>query len=77
MARRHRTAEPDRVPLLTALSAMHEEAFGWFVAWAAGGMVQYPDALGGFSPASRQGIEALRTAARAYMDAGASKSTKP
>lgn len=54
---------PDRAPLLTILGAMPEEAFSWFVGWALTG---YPDGLGGFQPASRTSIEALRAAAKTY-----------
>jgi hypothetical protein len=34
---------------------MPDEAFGWFVGWASGVMIQYPDGLGGFQNDSRQG----------------------
>lgn len=56
-----------RMQLLLALAFMPEEAFGWFVAWASGASMPFPDGLGGFQPASRESIQALRDAARAYM----------
>ena len=62
------TAPPNRQGLLTVLTVMPDEAFGWFVVWASGGMMQYPDGLGGFMPASRDSILALRKAAREYLE---------
>lgn len=61
-------AHPERHALIDALAGMPEEAFGWFVVWATGAMVQYPDGLGGFKPESRTAIAALRTAALAYRE---------
>lgn len=60
---------PNRLPLLFTLATMPEESFQWFVAWAGGHPMVYPDGLGGFRPDSRQSIEALRVAAREYIDA--------
>lgn len=55
-----------RLSLLLALVAMPEEAFGYFVGWARGMPVNYPDGLGGFRQASRDAILELRQAARDY-----------
>lgn len=55
--------------LLMVLATMPDEAFGWFVGWASGMTMQYPDGLGGFQDASRVSIEALRREATALMDA--------
>ena len=60
--------EIDRKPLLQVLETMPDEAFGWFVLWASGHMVQYPDGLGGFQNESRTSIVALRKAATNYAD---------
>lgn len=57
--------DANRGALLTALATMPDEAFGWFVVWATGVNVQYPDGLGGFSDESQASIQALRTAAHA------------
>lgn len=64
---KNKAAAPNREALLKALSEMPDEAFGWFVAWATGAMVQYPNGLGGFQPDSRRSIEALRYAAGKYL----------
>ncbi|MGE3276706.1 MAG: hypothetical protein AB7O67_16465 [Vicinamibacterales bacterium] len=58
----------NRLRILLVLATMPDEAFGWFVAWASGAPVTYPDGLGGFLPESRASIEALRTEARALME---------
>lgn len=58
-----------RKQMLAALAKMPEESFGWFVLWASGVPMQYPDGLGGFQEASRKAITALRTAAKAYKEA--------
>lgn len=58
----------DRYDLLAALANLPDEAFGWFVGWASGSMVQFPDGLGGFQPQSRLGIAALRKAAGSYAE---------
>lgn len=64
-----------RGALITALATMPDEAFGWFVlacpqsAMTQGGATQiWPDGIGGFTGASRQSIEAVRAAAKSYMD---------
>jgi len=57
----------NRIRLLLTLATMPDEAWGWFVAWAGGASVQYPDGLGSFSPESREAIQALREAARARL----------
>lgn len=59
-----------RAALLQVLAEMPDEAFGWFVAWAAGGMMQYPDGLGGFRSESRASIEQLRAAGKARLELG-------
>lgn len=56
-----------RLKLLLVLATMPEEAFGWFVMWANGGMMQYPDGLGGFSRNSQESILALRREAKEYI----------
>jgi hypothetical protein len=48
------------------LAHMPEEAFSWFVGWAGGNMVQYPDGLGGFQANSREAIQKLQQAAKEY-----------
>lgn len=65
----HVDCHPARAALLTALAAMPDEAFGWFVGWASGSAVQYPDGLGGFMPMSRAAITELRAQANAYVKA--------
>lgn len=57
-----------RAALLVALANMPDEAFGWFVLWASGSTVQFPDGLGGFRAESRASITALRSAAAAYLE---------
>lgn len=62
-----------RKPLLQALETMSDEAFGWFVVWAAAGATsplayKYPDGLGGFMPESRDSIHRLQEAATAYAE---------
>jgi hypothetical protein len=65
--------EPDlrlgrREDLIRVLELMPEEAFSYFVTWAAGADVQFPeDDLGGFQHESQDAIVALRGAARAYL----------
>lgn len=67
---------PNREPLLQILRTMPWEAFGWFVAWATvqtaanqlPHQFRFPDGLGGFKPASREAIEALRAEAQLYID---------
>lgn len=64
--------------LLEVLDEMPEEAFGWFVVWAARGKPSgaghdyigqmFPDGIGGFSRESQASIEALRAAAHQYME---------
>lgn len=61
-------ADATRADLIQALIAMPDEAFGWFVVWASGQMMQFPDGLGGFAPASREAITSLRAAAKHYLD---------
>ena len=56
-----------KAKLLKVLKDMPDEAFGWFVAWAGGAMMQYPDGLGGFRPESRKSIKALHEAAEDYI----------
>lgn len=58
----------ERSKLIGVLATMPEEAFGWFVAWASGAMMQYPDGLGGFRDESEKSIKALRKAAKKYME---------
>ena len=58
----------NRFKLLLTLALMPDEAFGWFVAWAAGHMTQYPDGLGGFREESRHSITELRKNAKEYME---------
>lgn len=58
--------ENNRIKLLKVLEEMPDEAFGWFVGWASGIMMQYPDGLGGFSENSRKSIELLRKEASEY-----------
>lgn len=58
----------NRKELLHVLEEMSDESFGFFVAWAMGGMVQYPDGLGGFFPKSRKSIQDLRKAANKYLE---------
>jgi hypothetical protein len=65
-----------REALLAALRDMPDEAFGWFVlacppkAMMHGATAQiWPDGIGGFTPASRKSIEAVRKAAQEYADA--------
>lgn len=60
--------DPKRQKLIDALSSMPDESFGWFVGWASGAMVQYPDGLGGFMPESRKSVETLRAEANAYLN---------
>lgn len=59
-----------RTKLLKILSEMPDEAFGYFVIWATGNDVRYPDTkqLGGFMPESRKSIIALKKAAIAYAN---------
>jgi hypothetical protein len=75
MPRKPAAPAPDvatsRKALLLALEAMPDEAFGWFVVWAAGGATsplayKYPDGLGGFRQESRDAILALQRAAETY-----------
>lgn len=47
---------------------MPEESFGWFVGWASGVNIQFPDGLGGFKPESRESINELRKAANSYIE---------
>jgi len=65
--------EEIRARLIAVLVTMPDEAFGWFVAWAMTSEsishFKYPDGLGGFQQASRDAIEQLRAAAKAYMEA--------
>lgn len=62
-----------RLPLLLALFWMPDEAFGWFVMWAARSSArmpmayQFPDGIGGFRDVSRRAITRLRAAADAYI----------
>jgi hypothetical protein len=58
----------NRIKLLLILATMPDEAFGWFVGWASGVMIQYPDGLGGFQNDSRESITALRKEAANYID---------
>lgn len=58
----------NRLKLLLVLATMPDEAFGWFVGWANGIMIQYPDGLGGFQDESRKSILALRKEAKVYSD---------
>lgn len=58
----------NRIKLLLILATMPDEAFGWFVAWAAGNMTQYPNGLGGFQNDSRKSITELRKEAKHYME---------
>jgi hypothetical protein len=60
-------AATPRAKLLTILGAMPDEAFGWFLVWA--GLNGFPDGLGGFQPASRKSIDALRKEARRLLGA--------
>ncbi len=63
---------PARRELLQVLATMPEEAFGYFVAWATGGVpIQYPSGLGGFMPDSQASIKQLRADAAAYLKATA------
>lgn len=62
----------DREKIIEALATMDDEAFSWFVlaippsAMLHGGTCQiWPDGLGGFQ--DRETIEALRTAAQAWL----------
>lgn len=57
----------DREQLLKHLAWMPEEAFEWFVMWAGGMNIQYPDGLGGFQPGARKSIEDLHTLAKTYI----------
>lgn len=57
-----------RGALVKALAQLPEEAWGYFVAWAAGAPVGYPDGLGGFRDDSREAIAALRSAAKAALE---------
>lgn len=66
-----------RFKMLLILALMPDEAFGWFVVWAARGKPSgagddyigqmFPDGLGGFMPESRKSIEELKKAAVEYM----------
>ena len=56
--------------LLAVLALMPDEAFWWFVAWASGAMMQFPDGLGGFSMESRSAIADLRAAAEEFLGKG-------
>lgn len=58
----------NRKELLKVLEDMPEEAFGWFVGWASGLMMQYPDGLGGFQDNSRESINKLRKVANKYIE---------
>lgn len=58
----------NRLKLILILATMPEESFGWFVGWASGIMIQYPDGLGGFRDDSRKSIVALRKEAKHYTD---------
>lgn len=63
-----------RAALIRILDTMPDEAFSWFVMWAASGAVsplhfKYPDGLGGFQETSRTAIEALQRAAQKYAAA--------
>jgi hypothetical protein len=62
------TVDPKRKALIAALAAMPEESFGWFVAWASGVNMQYPDGLGGFSSQSQASILKLRAEAKNYQE---------
>lgn len=68
---------PSRRPLVGAVQALPDEAWGYFVAWAAGQVIQFPDGLGGFTPGSRAGIEKLRAEAAAYLERAAGGSQPP
>lgn len=57
-----------RTKLITILNMMPEEAFGWFVQWAKGGMITFPDGLGGFQEESQNSIRALKAAATEYVE---------
>ena len=57
-----------RLSLVMTLAHMPEEAFGYFVAWATGATMIYPEGLGSFSPESRISIDTLKAAAQAYRD---------
>lgn len=54
-----------RAPLLRAAAALTDEAFEYFVVWARGMTIQFPNGLGGFTPESQETIHALRRAAGA------------
>lgn len=70
----------NRQPVIDALVALPDEAFGWFIVWAARGAPQgahtqpdyvgqlFPDGLGGFQEASQEAIERLRAAAQAWIE---------
>ena len=58
----------NRFRLLLVLALMPDESFGWFVLWASGKMVQYPNGLGGFQSNSRKSIQELHEAAREYLE---------
>lgn len=60
--------DKNRNALIAVLKKMPDEAFGWFVGWASGAMIQFPDGLGGFRPESRKAIEELRKAANKYIE---------
>lgn len=64
----------DRTRLLTALKAMPDEAFQWFVlATAPSAMMHgannqiWPDGIGGFSHESQKAITEVRNAADYYL----------
>jgi hypothetical protein len=63
--------DPHRWAVLSILAGLPDEAFNWFVMWAGGFLIQWPDGLGGFSDDSEIGITALRRAAKEYIDAHA------
>ncbi len=66
LAARDAATPATRANLIAVLAAMPEEAFGYFVAWAGGMTLQYPDGLGGFQQASQDSIKQLRAQAKAY-----------
>jgi hypothetical protein len=55
-----------RAALIAELLSMPEETFGYFVAWARGQPINYPDGLGGFREESRDAVLELRKAAGLY-----------
>lgn len=66
--------DANRGDLIKALATMPEEAFDWLVlacptsSMMKGGRAQiWPDGMGGFSSESQASVEAMRTAADAYL----------